>query len=230
MPTIDIPIVRDVLEESHARALENRRLFDENDVFVVNIMSSPGSGKTTLLEKSIPILRDKFGTTCAVIEGDIATTLDSQRLSRLGVPVVQANTQPFGGDCHIGAHLVQGALKFIDLAKIDILFIENVGNLVCPAEFYLGENLRVVLLSVVEGEDKPLKYPLMFRECNACVLTKIDLLPYSGTDITVLRNNIKSVNGKLEILELSAKCDTGVGDWVNWLLNCKSEAKIVGNK
>ncbi|MBM3325748.1 MAG: hydrogenase nickel incorporation protein HypB [Calditrichaeota bacterium] len=216
-PNIDIPIVRDVLEESHKRALENRQLLNKHHIFAVNLMSSPGSGKTTLLEKTIPLIHAQ-NLRCAIIEGDIATTLDSQRLKPLGAPVVQANTQPFGGDCHIGAHLVQAALKFLNLEKVDILFIENVGNLVCPAEFYLGEDLRIVMLSVVEGEDKPLKYPLMFRECNACILTKMDLLPFSGTDIANLRRNLLNINGKLATLELSARTEDGLENWIDWLL------------
>ena len=180
-------------------------------------MSSPGSGKTTLLEKSIPLLAQR-GLRCAVIEGDIATTLDSQRLAPLGVPVVQANTEPFGGDCHVGAHLVQGALAYLDLAVIDVLFIENIGNLVCPAEFYLGEDRKVVVLSVTEGEDKPLKYPLMFRESHLCLLSKLDLAPHLDLDLPRLRQNIRQVNGQLAVIEISSRAGHGLDQWVDWLL------------
>jgi hydrogenase nickel incorporation protein HypB len=214
---MDIPIIRDVLEESNARAQENRALFDRHGVFVVNIMSSPGSGKTTLLSKTIPLLRER-GLSCAVIEGDIATTIDSERLKPLGIPVVQANTEPFGGDCHVGSHLVQAALRHFDLARVDILFIENIGNLVCPAEFYLGEDRKVVVLSVTEGEDKPLKYPLMFRECSACVLNKMDLAPHLDVNVDVLKENIRRTNGRLTVIPISAKTGEGIEKWVEWLV------------
>lgn len=215
---MEIPVIRDILEESNARARENRELFDRHGVFVVNMMSSPGSGKTSILMKTIPLLRQQ-GVSCAVIEGDITTSIDSQRLQPLGIPVVQANTEPFGGDCHVGSHLVQGALKYLDLHAIKLLFIENIGNLVCPAEFYLGEDCKVVVLSLTEGEDKPLKYPLMFRECRLCLLSKIDLSPYLDIKIGELQSNIYSVNGKMEIIPLSAKSGDGISIWVDWLLS-----------
>lgn len=213
---MDIPIIRDVLEESNARAQENRALFDQHGVFVVNIMSSPGAGKTTLLSKTIPLLQQR-GLNCAVIEGDITSTLDSERLQPLGVPVVQANTEPFGGDCHVGSHLVQAALKHFDLQRVDVLFIENIGNLVCPAEFYLGEDRKVVVLSITEGEDKPLKYPLMFRECSACLVNKMDLAPYLDVNVDALKENIRRTNGKLTVFPMSAKTGVGLDAWVEWL-------------
>jgi hydrogenase nickel incorporation protein HypB len=214
---MDIPVIRDVLEESNALAKENRAIFDRHGIFVVNIMSSPGSGKTTLLQKSIPLLQ-KLGKRCAVVEGDITSTLDSERLSPLGIPVVQANTEPFGGDCHVGAHLVQAALKHFDLNALDILFIENIGNLVCPAEFYLGEDRKVVVLSLTEGEDKPLKYPLMFRECQLCVISKTDLAPHMDVSVDQLKKNILQTNGQIRILPVSSKTGDGLDTWVDWLL------------
>jgi hydrogenase nickel incorporation protein HypB len=214
---MDIPVIRDVLEESNALAKENRAIFDKHGIFVVNIMSSPGSGKTTLLQKSIPLLQ-KLGKRCAVIEGDITSTLDSERLQPLGIPVVQANTEPFGGDCHVGAHLVQAALKHFDLNALDIIFIENIGNLVCPAEFYLGEDRKAVVLSLTEGEDKPLKYPLMFRECQLCIISKIDLAPHMDVSVDQLKKNILQTNGKIEILPVSSKTGDGLDKWVDWLL------------
>lgn len=214
---MDIPIIRDVLEESNARAQENRALFDQHGVFVVNIMSSPGAGKTTLLSKTIPLLQQR-GLNCAVIEGDITSTLDSERLQPLGVPVVQANTEPFGGDCHVGSHLVQAALKHFDLTRVNLLFIENIGNLVCPAEFYLGEDRKVVVLSITEGEDKPLKYPLMFRECSACLVNKTDLAPYLDVNVDALKENIRRTNGKLTVFPMSAKTGVGLDAWVEWLV------------
>jgi hydrogenase nickel incorporation protein HypB len=217
---MDIPVIRDVLEESNALAQENRARFNQHGVFVLNIMSSPGSGKTTLLQKTIPLLQAK-GLKCAVIEGDITSTLDSERLSPLGIPVVQANTEPFGGDCHVGAHLVQAALKHFDLAALDMLFIENIGNLVCPAEFYLGEDHKAVVLSITEGEDKPLKYPLMFRECNLCLISKTDLAPYLDVDIDLLVSNIRKVNGRIDVQPVSSKTGDGIEGFVEWLLRKK---------
>jgi len=214
---MEIPIIRDVLEESNALARENRALFDQQKIFVVNIMSSPGSGKTTLLQKTIPLLQ-KYGLRTAVIEGDITSTLDSERLKPLGIPVVQANTEPFGGDCHVGAHLVQAALKYLDLSALDILFIENIGNLVCPAEFYIGEDRKVVVLSTTEGEDKPLKYPLMFRECGVCVISKMDLAPHLDINVDLLKSNIRKTNAQIKILPLSSKTGEGLDAWVEWLM------------
>jgi hydrogenase nickel incorporation protein HypB len=218
---MEIPIIRDVLEESNLRAQENRAVFDVHGIFAVNIMSSPGSGKTTLLQKTIPALKER-GFSCAVIEGDITSTIDSERLQPLGIPVVQANTEPFGGDCHLGSHLVQAALKHLDLSAIDFLFIENIGNLVCPAEFYLGENRRVVVLSLPEGEDKPLKYPLMFRECNLCLLNKMDLAPHLEVDVERIKSNIRKTNGQIDILPMSAKTGEGIDKWIAWLLRARN--------
>ncbi|MBU0508052.1 hydrogenase nickel incorporation protein HypB [bacterium] len=218
---MEIPVIRDVLEESNARAEENRKLFDRHGVFVVNMMSSPGAGKTTLLQKSIPLLQAR-GRKCAVIEGDITSTLDSEKLSPLGIPVVQANTEPFGGDCHIGSHLVQAALPHFDLANTDILFIENIGNLVCPAEFYLGEDRKVVVLSITEGEDKPLKYPLMFRECQLCLLSKMDLAPHLDVNVDQIKENIRRTNAQLEVIPVSARTGVGIEEWVEWLAKSRS--------
>ena len=213
---MEIPIIVDVLEESNALARENRARFDQHGIFVVNLMSSPGSGKTTLLQKTIPLLQ-KRGQRCAVIEGDITSTLDAERLTPLGIPVVQANTEPFGGDCHVGAHLVQAALKYLDLSALDILFVENIGNLVCPAEFYLGEDRKVVVLSLTEGEDKPLKYPLMFRECSLCLISKTDLAPHLEVNVDLLKANIRKTNGQIKILPVSSKTGAGLDEWVEWL-------------
>jgi hydrogenase nickel incorporation protein HypB len=218
---MEIPIIRDVLEESNLRAEENRAVFDVHGIFAVNIMSSPGSGKTTLLQKTIPTLKER-GFSCAVVEGDITSTIDSERLQPLAIPVVQANTEPFGGDCHLGSHLVQAALKHLDLSSIDFLFIENIGNLVCPAEFYLGENRRIVVLSLPEGEDKPLKYPLMFRECSLCLLSKMDLAPHLEINVERLKKNIRQTNGQMDILPISAKTGEGISEWIAWLLQARN--------
>ncbi|MCB9367319.1 MAG: hydrogenase nickel incorporation protein HypB [Calditrichaeota bacterium] len=216
-----IPVVSNVLEESDALAKKNRATFDVHNLFVVNIMSSPGAGKTTLLVRTIAELKQK-GYRCAVIEGDITSTIDSERFSPLEISVVQANTAPFGGDCHVGSHLVHAALQMLPLAELDFIFIENIGNLVCPAEFYLGEHKKVVVLSLPEGEDKPMKYPLMFRECQLCLVSKTDLLPFLDTDIATLRRNLDLVNGDLEVIEISAKVGIGLENWLSWLVNGKS--------
>ncbi len=215
---MEIPIVRDVLEESNALADENRAAFKNHKVFVVNMMSSPGAGKTEILQRTISEL-NKQSIRSAVIEGDITSTLDSERLQPLGIPVIQANTEPFGGDCHIGSHLVQGALKHFDLDSLDILFIENVGNLVCPAEFDLGEDRKVVVLSLPEGPDKPLKYPLMFRECHACLANKTDLAPYLDVNLAEVGVNVNQVNGNIVFMPTSAKTGEGIDAWIAWLMH-----------
>lgn len=213
-----IPVVRDVLEESNALAVSNRKWFDAHETYVVNVMSSPGAGKTTLLSRVIKELCGA-GLRCGVIEGDITTTLDSEKLATLEIPIVQVNTEPFGGDCHVGSHLVSSALKLLPPEKLDFLFIENIGNLVCPAEFYLGEHAKIVVLSLPEGEDKPLKYPLMFRECVLCLLNKVDLIPFLDVDPALFVENMRRINGALEILPVSGKTGAGIDAWTSWLMN-----------
>lgn len=211
-----IPIISNVLEESNALAERNRAIFREHGILAVNVMSSPGAGKTTMLVRTIAELQNR-GFRCAVIEGDITSTIDSERLAPLGIPVVQANTEPFGGDCHVGSHLVHSALDMLPLDELDFIFIENIGNLVCPAEFDLGEFRKVVVLSLPEGEDKPLKYPLMFRECQLCLVNKLDLLPHLDVDTAKLFRNIATVNGELEVFEISSKTGAGMEPWFAWL-------------
>jgi hydrogenase nickel incorporation protein HypB len=169
---VDIKVVRDILGANDQLALKNRRLLDDKKVFAINIMSSPGSGKTSLILKTAEKLKEKFKI--GVIEGDIASSVDAEKMSQAGLRVVQINT---GGECHLDANMVSLALDNLELDDIEVLFVENVGNLVCPAEFKLGEHLRVMILSAPEGEDKPFKYPLMFTESEAVVINKIDLLP-----------------------------------------------------
>ncbi len=210
-----IKVVRRVLDVNQQMAERNRQMFHENGVFVLNIMSSPGSGKTTTLEKTLERIMSNIK--CAVIVGDICTTNDADRLARSGAPVVQINTDEFGGDCHLAAHVIEKAANGIDLEAIECLIVENVGNLVCPAEFDIGEDLRVVILSVTEGEDKPLKYPLMFRECDAAILNKIDLLPYLDYDSEAAVQNILQVHPDIPVFELSAKTEEGFKPWIQWL-------------
>lgn len=213
--TREIKVVRRVLDVNDTIAQQNRQLFAANNVFVLNVMSSPGSGKTTTLEKTLSHIMPELRS--AVIVGDICTSNDADRLAASGAPVVQVNTDAFGGDCHLTAHVIQTAVSSFDLAEIDLLIVENLGNLVCPAEFDMGEDLRVVILSVTEGEDKPVKYPLMFRVCDATLLNKIDLLPHLDYDRQAAANYIHQVHPGMPIFEVSAKTEEGFASWIDWL-------------
>jgi hydrogenase nickel incorporation protein HypB len=204
-----------VLDTNDINAGRNRGRFNAHGIFVLNMMSSPGSGKTTILQKTLTALMPELR--CAVIVGDICTTQDADRLALSGAPVVQINTDAFGGDCHLAAHVIEKALDGIDLHTIDLLIVENIGNLVCPAEFDIGEDRRVVVLSVTEGEDKPAKYPLMFRVCDAVLLNKIDLLPYLDYDKSVTCKSIHNIHPGMPVFELSAKSGQGFDTWLNWL-------------
>lgn len=212
---MEIKVVRKVLDANDAIAAENRALFAEHDVFVLNVMSSPGSGKTTILEKTLTGLAPDLRA--AVIVGDICTTRDAERLARAGAPVVQINTEPFGGDCHLSAQVIREATRELDLGGIDLLIIENVGNLVCPAEFDVGQDRRCVVFSVTEGEDKPLKYPLMFRVCDLALFNKVDLLPHLDYDLGAAKEHIRSINAKIDVLELSGRTGQGFEPWLGWL-------------
>jgi hydrogenase nickel incorporation protein HypB len=214
--TREIKIVRKVLDANDTIAEQNRKLFEEKGVFVINVMSSPGSGKTAILVKTLSHITPKIR--CAVIVGDICTSNDADRLAGFGAPVVQVNTDAFGGDCHLAAHVIKTAAGNFDLDELDLLIVENLGNLVCPAEFDLGEHLRIVVLSVTEGEDKPLKYPLMFRICDAALLNKIDLLPYLDYDRDAAVQNILKVNPQMPVFEISAKTEEGFDSWMEWLI------------
>lgn len=213
---MEIEIGRKVLDVNETNARRNRERFAAQGVFVVNMMSSPGSGKTTILEKTL--VRIAPALKSAVIVGDICTSNDAERLLKTGVPVVQVNTDAFGGDCHLAAHLIEDAAEKIDLDAIDLLIVENVGNLVCPAEFDIGEDARVVVLSVTEGEDKPLKYPLMFRVCDAALLNKTDLLPYLDYDAAVVKKNMQKIHPEIPIFEISAYTGDGFDTWIEWLI------------
>ncbi|MCP4674512.1 MAG: hydrogenase nickel incorporation protein HypB [Deltaproteobacteria bacterium] len=213
---MEIKVLKKVLDVNEKMAAENRAAFQALNLFVVNVMSSPGSGKTTLLEKTLVALKDEYK--CGVVVGDICTTRDADRLMQAGdVPVTQICTEPFGGDCHLAAHVVMDAARQLDLQGLDVLIIENVGNLVCPAEFDIGEDKRVVVLSVTEGEDKPLKYPLMFRVCDAAVLSKTDLLPHLDYDRDFAIQCIQEVNAPMRVFPLSARSGDGLGPWLEWL-------------
>jgi len=213
--TREIKVVRRVLDINEKMAEQNRSIFTAKGIFVLNVMSSPGSGKTTTLEKTLAQIAAEVKS--AVIVGDICTTNDADRLAVSGVPVVQINTDEFGGDCHLAAHVIEKAVGGLDLDDIDLLIVENVGNLVCPAEFDIGEDARVVVLSVTEGEDKPAKYPLMFRECEVALLNKIDLLPYLDYDKQKAIDFIHQVHPNMPVFEISAKTEEGFQPWIEWL-------------
>jgi hydrogenase nickel incorporation protein HypB len=212
---MEIKVVRKVLDVNNTMAEQNRKLFAGKKVFVLNVMSSPGSGKTTMLGKTISRLMPEVRT--AVIVGDVSTTNDADRLAKTGAPVVQVNTDAFGGDCHLAAHVIAKAAESFTLEDVDLLIVENVGNLVCPAEFDIGEDAKVVVLSVTEGEDKPLKYPLMFRVCDAAILNKIDLLPYLEYDRDEAVRNILQIHPGIPVFEMSARTEDGMEPWVIWL-------------
>ena len=214
--TREIKVVRRVLDVNDKMAEQNRKMFSEKGIFVLNVMSSPGSGKTTTLEKTLARITPQIKS--AVIVGDICTTNDADRLAVSGVPVVQINTDEFGGDCHLAALVFEKAVGGLDLDDIDLLIVENVGNLVCPAEFDIGEDARAVVLSVTEGEDKPAKYPLMFRECEVALLNKVDLLPYLDYDKDKAIDYIHQVHPDMPIFEISAKTEEGFEPWLEWLI------------
>lgn len=209
-----IQIEQDVLAKNNSFAAANRSYFAKRKTLALNLVSSPGSGKTTLLEKTITNLQEQFPI--SVIEGDQQTQLDAQRIAKTNVPVWQINT---GKVCHLDAHMVGHAIEKLPLEDYAIVFIENVGNLVCPALFDLGESHRIVVLSVTEGEDKPLKYPYMFHGSNLMILNKIDLLPYVDFDIDKCFEYAKQINPNIEILPVSATKNEGLTQWYEWLKN-----------
>jgi hydrogenase nickel incorporation protein HypB len=209
---VKVRLATPVLQENDEVARENRDLFRERGVFVLNLMSSPGSGKTTTLERTIERLPD--GLRLAVIEGDIYTTRDAERIEALGVPVVQINT---AGTCHLDARMIRPALQDFDLGSLDVLIVENVGNLVCPAEFDLGEDARAVVLSITEGNDKPMKYPLVFRLARAALINKIDLLPYTDCDLAELERDLALINPELKLFQVSGRTGEGFDTWIGWL-------------
>ena len=213
METKEIKVMKKILNINDRIADELRISLKEKGILYINLMSSPGSGKTTLLEKTA----EKFGKNIFVIEGDIQTTLDAERVAEAGIRSYQINTGPFGGDCHLESSWIKSAIEEIDIEGIEILFVENIGNLVCPAEFDVGAHINAVILSVTEGEDKPLKYPLAFRNSQLCIISKTDLLPYLDISINQIKENIKKVNPQMEVIKLSAKNGEGFSDWIEYL-------------
>ena len=210
---MEIKVVKDILDANERMAQRNRKLFDANSLFAVNLMSSPGAGKTSLILQTLKSLKGKVKI--GVIEGDISSSLDAEAVAKEGVPVVQINT---GGECHLDANMLSPALDNVPLGDIKLLLIENVGNLVCPAEFSLGEHKKVLISSVPEGDDKPYKYPLMFHTADVVLVNKIDLLPYLKFDLPAFSRVIKGMNQKVEIFPISCTTGQGIEQWVSWLL------------
>jgi hydrogenase nickel incorporation protein HypB len=209
-----VQVVRGVLDANETIARANRDDFDRAGLTVVNLMGSPGAGKTSVLEAVVRDLDLRVG----VLEGDVQGSLDADRLASLHVPVAQINTDPgFGGECHLDANMVRSALPSLPLAELDLLVVENVGNLVCPAEFAIGEHRRVMVTSVTEGEDKPLKYPLMFRACELVLVNKVDLLPHLDFDLEKFLHHLDAVHPAVPRLLVSARSGEGVVEWREWL-------------
>lgn len=210
--TTQVDVGRDVLQDNTRDAQANRELFARAGIYVLNLMSGAGAGKTTLLERTVGALNGRMRL--AVIAGDLETRRDADRIGRHGVPVVQINT---GGACHIEAHQIAKAAAQFELSEFDLLIIENVGNLVCPAEFDLGEHDKVMMLSCTEGHDKPAKYPLMFRESRAMLLNKMDLLPHTNFDVDAAIADARALNPGIEVIKLSALTGEGLSAWFDWI-------------
>jgi hydrogenase nickel incorporation protein HypB len=209
---MEVKVIKNILEANEVIASQNRKLFAEKGIYVLNLMGSPGAGKTTLLERTLEHLKDK--RRAGVIEGDVATSRDAERIAAHAIPTVQINT---GGACHLDGNMVRGGIEGLDLDQLDLLLVENVGNLVCPAEFRIGENDKVMIISVPEGDDKPGKYPLMFQVSSVLLLNKIDLLPYLDFDMERFRRDAFKVNPKLEIMAISCKSGEGLDRWYRWI-------------
>jgi hydrogenase nickel incorporation protein HypB len=220
-----VRIVEEALDANNTIAQANRADFDRAGVTVVNFMSAPGAGKTTLLER---VAGDLAGVRMGVLEGDVQGSLDADRLAARHVPVTQLNTDPgFGGECHLDANMVRSALPEVPLGEIDLLVVENVGNLVCPAEFRIGEDVRVMVSSVTEGEDKPLKYPLMFRTCDLVLVNKIDLLPHLDYDLDKFLYHLDHVHPGVERMMVSARTGEGVDAWRDWLVRAAARERAM---
>jgi len=207
-----VKVFTNILKANENIAQKNRDIFDKNKVYTINLMSSPGSGKTSLLERTIDLVKNELRI--AVLEGDLQTDNDAQRIEKYDIPVVQINTN---GACHLDANMVDRALESFDFKEIDLFVIENVGNLVCPASFELGEHDKVVMVSTTEGDDKPIKYPVMFRKARALLINKIDLLPYTNFNMSKIKKDAMSINPEIRIFEISCRTGEGLSIWVDWL-------------
>jgi len=217
-----VVIKEEILKDNNEMSAMLRNKFKKNKTLVMNLMSSPGAGKTSVILETLGRLGGEIKS--AVIEGDIISTVDAEKLDDVGVPTLQINT---GGSCHIDSAMIEQAIVDFDLDPYDYIIVENVGNLVCPAEFEVGEDIRVMILSVPEGHDKPKKYPLMFTETEACLLNKIDLLPYTDFDMDEFKDTVKSLNPNTTIFPVSMKTKEGIDEWIKWIRG-KIEDKMGG--
>jgi len=209
---MDIVLMKNVLDKNQNKADENRKRLSKQGTLMINLISSPGAGKTSLLEKTLAHFSGIFKI--AVIEGDVATDHDARRLQPFGVPVIQINTE---GGCHLDSHSVARAFEHLDLDKLQLIIVENIGNLICPAEFDLGENHKVAVISVPEGDDKPVKYPLLFRESSVIILNKTDLIPYTNFSLERFRNYVRELNGSIPVMEISCTTGSGLSVWFDWI-------------
>jgi hydrogenase nickel incorporation protein HypB len=209
---MEIKVLKDILSANDRIAQENRKLLDKKGVFAINVMASPGAGKTSVILRTISGLKSKVRI--GVIEGDVSSRIDADRIAKENVPVLQINT---GGECHLDANMVQRALKDMPLDDIDILLIENIGNLICTAEFKIGTHKNLVIASVPEGHDKPLKYPLMFTVADVILVNKMDLLPYSNFDLNAYKRAVRGLNEKVEVIEISCTTGQGIKRWLEWI-------------
>lgn len=223
MAITEIKVMEKILNANDKIAEDVRNYLTEKGILLVNLMSSPGSGKTSLIEKTAENIDGNIG----VIEGDIQTTLDAERVAKYGVKTYQINTGPFGGDCHLEAGWVKAAMDEMDIDDLDILFVENIGNLVCPAEFDVGAHLNAVVLSLPEGEDKALKYPLAFRVSDLCIISKMDLLPYLDVSVEQIKENVTNINPDIDIIELSIKTGKGLDTWLKNIYSRKSTVQCL---
>jgi hydrogenase nickel incorporation protein HypB len=220
-----IEIVQNILGANDSIAAQNQRLLNKYGVFAINIMSAPGAGKTSLILQTIAKLKNKLSI--AVIEGDVASTIDAEKVESHATAVVQINTKNMPESCSLIANMIDYALKNLPLEDIDLLLIENVGNLICPSEFALGEHKRVVISSLPEGDDKPIKYPMIFADADAVVINKMDFLPYVDFDIAAFCRAVEGLNPKVKFFEVSCKTGAGIEDWCSWLLK---EAEVNAHK
>ena len=211
-----IEVIQNVLEANETIAKRNQQLLDEHRVFAINIMSAPGAGKTNLILHTISRLKDKLNI--AVIEGDVTSTVDAEKVQNVAKAVIQINTRNMPESCSLMAAMIESALKELPLNDINLLLIENIGNLICPSEFTLGEHKRVVISSLPEGDDKPMKYPLIFIDADAVIINKMDLLPHVDFNISAFRHSIKGLNPKAEMFQLSCKTGEGIEKWCSWVL------------
>lgn len=217
---MEIKVGEKILSQNDRIALETKNLLDEKKIFCVNMMSSPGAGKTTILERTIPLLSEKKRV--GVIEGDVATHIDSARIEKFGIPVVQITTDLFGGSCHLSAKMVADRIRDLPLDDLDIIIIENVGNLICPAGFQIGSHADVVVLSIAEGPEKPLKYPAIFQKSQLALVNKIDIAEALEMDLDEVRRNISAVNPHISQIFLSARTGEGFDEWMSWLMKNSS--------